>query len=61
MNNKSWKTSTAAILGFIALVATQAQALFDGDPTTVANWNVVIAGIAPLIGLLFAKDHSLDK
>lgn len=55
---KSWKTTTTAILGFVALVATQAQASIDGDPSTIANWNVVITGAIPLIGLLFAKDHS---
>ena len=58
---KSWKTTTAAILGFVALVSTQAQAALDGDPATIANWNLVITGLAPLIGLLFAKDHDNHK
>lgn len=53
---KSWKTTTAAVLGFLTLLLAQFQAVLDGNPATVANWNTVFAGAAPLIGLLFAKD-----
>jgi hypothetical protein len=30
--------------------------MFDADPTTVPQWDVVIAAVLAGIGLIFAKD-----
>ena len=50
------RTTAAAICGAIAVIAGQLQALLDGDPATVCDWNTIImGGVIVLIGL-FAKD-----
>ena len=56
MKPKCWKTTTAAILGMLTAVFTQIGAALDGNPETVANWNIVLPAIVACFGLLFAKD-----
>ena len=53
---KNWKTTAAAILGLLAIAATQGAAALDGNPDTVANWALVLASVPACIGLIFAKD-----
>lgn len=53
----SWKTTTAAVLGVVALAATQGAAMLDGDPATVPNWALVVAALPGLVGLFFARDN----
>jgi hypothetical protein len=53
---KNWKTTMAAILGLLAIAATQGQAVLDGNPETVANWQIVLPAAIGCIGLIFAKD-----
>lgn len=54
---KSWKTSTAGIAAIVVAVASCVQALFDGDPMTVPNYEVAIAAVISGLGLLFARDN----
>jgi len=54
----SWKTTTCAILGILAAGITMiAVPLLDEDPATVAQWGAFGAMLAPLVGLLFARDN----
>lgn len=55
---KSWKTTTAAVIGVVTVVLTQAAAVLDNDPSTVANWALATPAIIACVGLLFAKDNA---
>ena len=57
---KSWKTTTAAIIGVATIALTQVQAAFDGNPETVANWALITPSIVACIGLFFAKDNTKE-
>jgi hypothetical protein len=57
----SWKTTVAAVAGFVALVAGQTVAQFDQDPATVADWGAVLAALPVLIGLFYARDHDVSS
>jgi len=58
---KSWKTTTAGVLAIIAAIATALAASFDSDPSTVANWDIVIAATLAGIGLIFARDNTVSS
>lgn len=51
------RTSVAAILGFLALVAGQLKASFDGDPATITDWNIVVEAVTILVIGLAARDN----
>lgn len=51
------RTSIAAILGFLALVAGQLKNSFDGDPVTITDWNVVVEAVTLLVIGLAARDN----
>lgn len=53
---KNWKTTVAGILVVLGAACTQAVAMLDGNPETVANWNLVIAAIPVAFGFIFAGD-----
>lgn len=57
---KNWKTTLAALLGLLAIAATQGQAMLDGNPETVANWQIIIPAAIGSIGLIFAKDSKAE-
>jgi len=55
-NLKSWKTTAVGVLTGIGLIVTQLVAVLDGDPATIFDYKVLLAGLAALgIGCL-AKD-----
>jgi hypothetical protein len=58
---KNWKTTVAALLGLVGLAATQGQAMLDGNPETVANWQIIIPAAIACVGLIFAKDAKLAE
>jgi len=53
---KNWKTTLAGLLIVLGAAATQAAAMLDGNPATVANWNVVLAAVPAAFGFIFAGD-----
>lgn len=53
----SWKTTAAGIAAIVVAVASCVQALFDGNPDTVPNYEVAIAAVISGLGLLFARDN----
>lgn len=53
----SWKTSAAGIASIVVAIASCVQALLDGDPATVPNYEVAFAAIAAGVGLFFARDN----
>ena len=58
---KSWKTSLAGILQFLAIAAAQISTLFDADPTTNPEWSLVVASFVTLVGLLRARDNDVSS
>lgn len=58
----SWRTLTASLIGVVAIIAPHLQALFDSNPATVCDWNIVIGTIVGLGGLgWFATDEQAAK
>ena len=50
------KTTIAGVGAILVAVGAALVAMFDADPTTVPQWDVVIAAVLAGIGLIFAKD-----
>jgi hypothetical protein len=50
------KTTIAGIGAVLVAVGSALVAMFDADPLTVPQWDVVIAAVLAGIGLIFAKD-----
>lgn len=64
----SWKTSLMGWVVLLGVILTAVKNAFDGDPSTVVDFNAIIValqqvGIAiPLgIGLLFARDKDVSS
>lgn len=57
----SWRTSLFGTGGLIAVIASAASALFDGNPATNPDWTSVIAAASACIGLLFSRDHKVSS
>jgi hypothetical protein len=55
---RNWKTTAAGLLVVIGAACSQAVAVLDGNPETVANWNLVLASIPAAFGFIFAKDST---
>jgi hypothetical protein len=53
---KNWKTTLAGLLIVLGAAATQGAAMLDGNPATVANWNLVLAAVPVAFGFIFAGD-----
>lgn len=58
---KSWKTTLSGIAGIVGLLGSALAAQFDADPTTVAQWAVVIPAVIASAGLLFARDNNVSS
>jgi len=54
------KTTLAGIGAILVAVGAAMAAMFDADPLTVPQWDVVIAAILAGIGLIFAKDSKAN-
>jgi len=55
---KSWQTTVFGIMTILAAVGLAGKAYFDGDPETVVNYEVLIAGVTAGFGLIFARDNN---
>lgn len=55
------KSTAAGITGFIALLATQAEVMFDGDPLTIVNWPIIINAVIVLVMGLIIKDGDVSS
>ena len=50
------KTTLAGVGAILVAVGAAMSAMFDADPLTTPQWDVVIAAVLAGIGLIFAKD-----
>ncbi len=55
-NLKSWKTTALGILGGLAIIIPELQALLDSDPATVFSKAALMAGLGMLGVGINAKD-----
>ena len=58
---KSWKTTTAGVAAIVIAIASVVQAQFDGDPSTVPNFEIAFAAIMSGIVGLFARDNNVSS
>lgn len=58
---KSWKTTLAGVLQFVAIASDQIMLLFDGDPLTNPDYGLIMASIVTLIGLIKARDNDVSS
>lgn len=58
---KSWKTTAAGVLGGLAILCHQAQALLDSDPLTVVSFEAVTMALGLLGVGLFARDNGVTS
>ena len=54
----SWKTTVAGVAAIISTIGLALKAIFDGDPSTVVNWNVFVTSLVSGIGLIMARDNN---
>jgi len=52
----NWKTTSAAIAAFLAIMMPQVSMWFDGDAATNPDWNILIAAVGVLLTGIFARD-----
>jgi len=52
----SWKTSTLGIMAFAMIAINAATAVLDNDPSTIADWNLVVEGFLVMMALFLARD-----
>lgn len=57
----SWKTTAAGIGTMAAAIGVAVTAMFDNDPTTIADWGSVVAAIIAGIGLILARDNNVTS
>lgn len=58
---KSWRTTFFGAGGVLAVLAQALSQVFDGNPATNPDWNLVITALLPALGLLFARDHGVSS
>lgn len=58
---KSWKTTTAGIGVIISTLGTALNQLFDGNPATNPDWNMVLPLLFTGIIGLFARDNNVPS
>ena len=58
---KSWKTTAAAVIGFVVLLLNAATQILDEDPATNPDYGAIGTAGAALVGLLFARDNDVSS
>jgi len=58
---KSWKTTLFGAGGLLAVAVSIVNSLFDGDPNTMPQWDLLIAAAGPAIAALFARDNNVSS
>ena len=53
---KSWKTTLLGVMAFLIILMETATAMWDNDPSTIANWNEVVEAFMFMIALFIARD-----
>mgnify|MGYP003319794983 CR=1 FL=1 len=55
---RSWRTTVAGSIAGLTMLLPQIEILTDGDATTTADWNVIMLGLAIVLGFASARDNN---
>ena len=58
---KDRNTTVLGVAAILTAVGSLLTAMFDSDPTTVADWGTCAAAVIAGVGLIFAKDAKGDR
>jgi len=58
---KSWRTTIFGAGGLTSVIVPAINALLDGDPATVPNWEAVVPAIFMAVALFFARDNAVSS
>lgn len=58
---KSWRTSVAGAITGLVMILPEISSAVDGDPATIADWNIVAAGIGLFVALFSARDNKVSS
>lgn len=58
---RSWRTTTLGVLGALAILIGQVQALLDDDPSTTVEFEAVLAALGVLGLGVAARDNGVSS
>jgi len=58
---KSWKTTAAGVGGLIATIGSILNQVFDGNPATNPDWNLVLPILLTSFIGIFARDNNVTS
>ena len=58
---KSWKTTVGGLFLGLGLIFSQLGTLFDDDPNTNPNWELVAAGGGAIVAGVAARDNGVSS
>ena len=57
----SYRTFISGVSVILIAIGPAIKALFDSDPSTNPDWNLVVAAITAGVGLMFARDEKVSS
>jgi len=57
----SWRTTIGGIIVLLIPILDALKLLFDGDPATNPNWNLLVPQLAAGIALIHARDNKVTS
>jgi hypothetical protein len=57
----SYRTTILGVIAVLTAVTNAAQAIFDGDVSTVFDLDTTVTAIAAGLGLIFARDNKVTS
>lgn len=57
----SWRTTVGGLIAGAVMILQQLGPLFDSDPATNPDWNVVVAGIGIIWMAIVARDNAVNS
>jgi len=61
MTTMSYRTTILGVIAVLTAVTNAAQAIFDGDVSTVFDLDTTVTAIAAGLGLIFARDNKVTS
>lgn len=58
---KSWKTTAAGVGGILTVIGTALNQMFDGNPATNPDWNLLLPIILTSLIGIFARDNNVTS
>jgi hypothetical protein len=58
---KSWKTTAAGVGGLLTAIGSALNQLFDSDPATNPDWNLLLPVILTSLVGIFARDNNVTS